>query len=78
MIHIVNHEDLERAGYREFQLCERVKTEQRAIQMPESFAVETQHGTMVGREGDYLMEGVTGQLYIVGKDEFARCYVIYK
>lgn len=59
-----------------FVQCVRVKTRQWCVRMDHSFSVETQHGTMNGRAGDYLMRGATGALYVVSAEDFDRCYQI--
>lgn len=72
MIHIACSKDIPTSV--DFRTYVRKPTIQRAALMLESFSVETQHGTMAGRPGDYLTEGTTGQLYVVGGVEFERSY----
>lgn len=40
----------------------------------EGFFVETLEGTMVGGAGDYLVQGVEGELYICRGDIFEKTY----
>ena len=52
----------------------RKKTLTRAVRMPEPFSVETLEGTMRGKEGDYLMIGVNGEMYPCDAEIFAKTY----
>ena len=45
-----------------------------AKQITESFTVETLEGTMKGKAGDYLMQGVNGELYVCDKEIFEKSY----
>ena len=45
-----------------------------AVQMSESFEVETLEGTMKGKAGDYLITGVTGEKYPCDKGIFEMTY----
>lgn len=47
----------------------------RAVQISHSFSVETLEGTMTGKAGDYLVEGIRGELYICDKEIFEESYV---
>ncbi len=46
----------------------------RAVQMDVPFNVKTLEGTMSGKKGDYLVEGVEGELYICDKNIFEKTY----
>ena len=46
----------------------------KAIQIDEDFSVETLEGTMIGRPGDYLAEGVDGELYVIKNEIFLKTY----
>ena len=46
----------------------------KAIQMEGSFRVETLEGTMEGQEGDWLIEGINGELYPCKPDIFEESY----
>lgn len=45
-----------------------------ARQNPDPFVVETEEGTMRGRPGDYLCEGVLGERWPVKKEIFEATY----
>jgi len=49
----------------------------KALQIPEEFQVETLEGVMKGKAGDYLMEGVHGEVYPCDKDIFEKTYEEY-
>jgi hypothetical protein len=46
----------------------------RAIQVAHNFTVDTLEGKMDGKAGDYLIEGVKGELYICKEDIFNMTY----
>jgi len=46
----------------------------RAIQIKELCEVDTPEGTMRGNPGDYLIQGVQGELYFCKPDIFAKIY----
>ncbi len=46
----------------------------RAMQVNESFNVKTLEGTFFGKAGDYLMEGVKGELYCCDREIFLETY----
>ena len=46
----------------------------RAIRMKQPFKVDTLEGTMGGKEGDYLIEGVKGELYPCDAAVFSESY----
>lgn len=64
------HDNLPR-GAREYQK----RTTVRAVQMDEEFEVETMEGVMKGKMGDYLAEGVKGELYPIDKEIFELSHV---
>lgn len=43
-------------------------------QMPAAFSVETLEGTMEGKEGDFLICGVKGEMYPCDRDIFFASY----
>ncbi len=47
-----------------------------ARQVKEPFTVETSEGTMSGKAGDWLMQGVAGELYICPAAVFEQSYDI--
>ena len=49
----------------------------KAIQIHESFRVETLEGTMQGASGDYLIQGIRGELYPCAEDIFEESYEKY-
>jgi hypothetical protein len=46
----------------------------RAIQIPYVFWVESLEGNHQGKENDYLIQGVKGEIYICDKDIFEETY----
>jgi len=48
------------------------------IQIDEPFVVETLEGEMKGKKGDWLMVGVTGELYVCDQDIFSKSYKLVK
>lgn len=46
----------------------------KAIQIDEPFEVETLEGTFKAKAGDYLIEGVRGELYSCDKEIFGETY----
>lgn len=46
----------------------------KAIEMKEPFLVDTLEGTMHGKPGDFLIEGISGELYICKADIFYDLY----
>jgi len=40
------------------------------------FSVDTTEGTMTGKSGDWLMQGVSGEMYICPADIFEKSYDI--
>jgi len=49
----------------------------KAIRMDKDFEVETLEGTMKGKAGDYLIEGVEGELYPCDYKIFQKTYKTY-
>ena len=47
-----------------------------AFQVNEPFTVETTEGTMKGESGDWLIQGVLGEMYICPADVFQKTYDI--
>ena len=47
-----------------------------AWEMPADFKVETLEGTLQGKEGDYLLKGVRGEMYPIKKAIFEETYDI--
>lgn len=45
-----------------------------ATQIDRPFVVETKEGVMEGKAGDYLMEGVDGELYVCDEEIFKKTY----
>ncbi|MCP4597038.1 hypothetical protein [Neptuniibacter sp.] len=48
-----------------------------AQQINQTFWVESLEGDFQGKEGDYLMRGVRGELYVCDKGIFEETYVLY-
>jgi len=46
----------------------------RAVQMSEQFLVETNEGTMKGKAGDWLIEGIMGEVYPHDAQTFVASY----
>ena len=49
----------------------------KAIQVNELFRVQTLEGVMHGESGDYLIQGLRGELYPCAKDIFEESYEEY-
>jgi hypothetical protein len=49
-----------------------------AVQIDEPFEVETLEGTMRAKKGDYLIQGVRGELYPCDKEIFEQTYELVK
>lgn len=47
-----------------------------ACKINEPFSVDTTEGTMRGKPGDWLMQGVSGEMYICPADVFEKSYDI--
>jgi hypothetical protein len=48
----------------------------KCIQIDEPFLVETLEGTMKGKKGDWLMVGISGELYACDQTIFSKTYDI--
>ena len=48
----------------------------RCIQIDEAFEVETLEGTMTGKKGDWLMIGISGEMYPCDQAIFEKTYSI--
>ena len=48
----------------------------KALQMDDSFKVETPEGWMTARKGDWLVRGIEGEFYAVKKRIFKKTYDI--
>jgi len=46
----------------------------KAIKMDKPFCVDTKEGMMQGKEGDYLLKGVKGEVYPCDKEIFEETY----
>lgn len=46
----------------------------KAVQMQKPFQVKTMEGIMSGKAGDYLIEGIKGELYSCDKEIFEETY----
>ena len=49
----------------------------KAMRIHKSFRVETLEGVMYGSPGDYLIQGIRGELYPCAKDIFEESYEKY-
>jgi len=47
-----------------------------AMQILETFWVESLEGNHQGKEGDYLLKGVRGELYICDREIFEETYTL--
>jgi hypothetical protein len=45
-----------------------------ACRINEPFTVETTEGTMAGKAGDWLIQGVLGEMYVCPADVFEKSY----
>ena len=50
----------------------------KAVQIDEDFWVETLEGNHQGKAGDYLIEGIKGELYCCDKEIFEESYEPYQ
>ena len=46
------------------------------MEMDQAFEVETLEGVMKGKEGDWLMKGVSGEMYPCDREIFLKSYDI--
>ena len=49
----------------------------KAVQITKKSQVKTLEGTMVGKRGDWLLEGINGELYFCDNDIFNKSYEKY-
>ena len=57
-----------------FSDCMKKPIKVKAVQMEQSFEVETLEGIMKGEKGDYLMIGASDELYPCKKEIFEKTY----
>lgn len=50
----------------------------KCIRIDEPFVVETLEGTMKGKKGDWLMVGVSGEMYPCDREIFEKTYDLVK
>ena len=50
----------------------------RCIQIDETFEVETMEGVMKGKQGDYLIIGIHGEMYPIDQEIFLKTYYVIK
>jgi hypothetical protein len=50
----------------------------RCIRIEEAFEVETLEGKMKGQPGDWLVIGVSGEMYPIARDIFKKTYDLQK
>lgn len=48
------------------------------FQMNEEFEIETMEGLMKGKKGDWLMVGISGEMYPCDKTIFEKTYTLLK
>ena len=46
----------------------------RAILIHEKVCIHTKEGTLIGKDGDYIIEGVEGEIYPCDKSIFHKTY----
>lgn len=63
-------EDTDIDGWGEYRKTEPIK----AVRMNKPFEVETPEGTMQGKEGDWLAEGIEGERWVIDADIFSKTY----
>jgi uncharacterized protein affecting Mg2+/Co2+ transport len=71
MLHLVD-----RPSTIQFLPCLHRPTEQLYAIAPDHGTIETVHGTMSFRRGDYIMIGANGSLYAITAEAFAEAYQI--
>lgn len=57
-----------------FRPCRKLPVEVCAVQMHDAFAVHTAYGAQLGKPGDYLIQGVDGELYPCPEAVFEQTY----
>lgn len=45
-----------------------------AVQMPVDFEIDSEEGKMSGKEGDYVIRGIQGEVYSCKKEIFQASY----
>lgn len=45
-----------------------------AVELIDDVVIDTREGQLVGYAGDYLIEGIEGEIYPCGKDIFHKTY----
>ncbi|GAG88575.1 unnamed protein product [marine sediment metagenome] len=59
---------------RNFNVYRKKPVKIKAVQMEEEFEVKTLEGVLRGKAGDYLLQGVKGELYPCDKGIFEETY----
>jgi len=59
---------------RNFKVYKKKPVKIKAVQMNKEFEVETLEGVLKGKVGDYLLQGVKGELYPCDKEIFEETY----
>ena len=59
---------------RNFDVYRKKPVRVKAVQMEKEFEVKTLEGVLKGKAGDYLIEGVRGELYPCDKEIFEETY----
>lgn len=57
-------------GFKEYRKTATIQ----AIQLPRAFVVDTLEGTFEGKPGDWLVEGIHGERYIIDDAIFCKTY----
>jgi hypothetical protein len=69
----INRQNISRAvGILRYAVKKPVVT--KAIRMHDDFFVETDHGRVSGKKGDYLLQSVTGDLSVMSSEAFESNY----
>ena len=58
-----------------FKVYQKKPVKIKAIQMDKKFKVKTLEGILIGQAGDYLIEGIKGELYPCKKEIFEETYI---
>ncbi|MBT0608673.1 PGDYG domain-containing protein [Aequorivita echinoideorum] len=48
----------------------------KCVQIDDDFEVETMEGLMKGKKGDWLMIGITGEVYACDREIFEKTYIV--
>lgn len=59
-------------------IFEKLPIRVKAIRLKEEVVIETPEGDMKGRAGDYLIEGVNGEVYPCKEEIFIKTYIEVK